>query len=259
MTLDGNLDLTANGSHVTISNGLSLNGTATLNSGGSTDAALLFSGTQTLGGTGTVLFNNSTATGGSGYPLTGMFLTANTTTLTIGPNITIHGGGAEIGQNDGGGWSSASNVSLVVQGTIDADSSGKYIYVDGSNWSDSGTAETTGGYLELVGSWTTSGALATNGGALYVEGSWSTTGTVTVNAGSLSLYGQGTWDTTAPLVAASGTTVSFDSSLALTNPITLSAPDSFSSTEGISAPAPSASPTAPPPWSAPQAVARSMM
>ncbi len=151
MTLDGNLDLTANGSHVTISNGLSLNGTATLNSGGSTDAALLFSGTQTLGGTGTVLFNNSTATGGSGYPVTGMFLTANTTTLTIGPNVTIHGGGAEIGQNDGGGWTSASNVSLVVQGTIDADSSGKYIYVDGTNWINSGTLQAqSGGTLSLV-------------------------------------------------------------------------------------------------------------
>ena len=116
------------------------NGTATLSGGGGTDAAILLSGTQTLGGTGTVLFNNSTATGNFGYPPTGMFLTANNTTVTIGPDLTLHGGGAEVGFNDGGGWTEGvNNASLVVQGTIDADSASHYIYVDATNWTNSGT------------------------------------------------------------------------------------------------------------------------
>ena len=225
ITLNGNLDLTATSSDVSITNGLTLNGTATLSNGSGTYAALLFSGTQTLGGSGSVLFNNGTVLANDNYPYTGMFLTSSNTSLTIGPNITVHGGEAEIGRSDSTAWTSATNVSLVLQGTIDADSAGETIYVDGTNWTNSGTLQTDGGSLVLEGSWTstTAAALTVNAGTLELGGTWSTTSTVTVNGGTLSVAGAGTWGTLAPVVAASGATMSFDGgSLALSSPITLS-------------------------------------
>ncbi|HEV3080665.1 MAG TPA: hypothetical protein VGY66_12835, partial [Gemmataceae bacterium] len=97
VTLNGNLDVMANGSAVTVTNGLTENGTASVGGGGGSMTALLFSGTQTLGGTGDVLLDGGTPTGNSGYPDTALVLTVSNTTLTIGAGLTVHGGRAEIG------------------------------------------------------------------------------------------------------------------------------------------------------------------
>jgi uncharacterized repeat protein (TIGR03803 family) len=229
LTLNGNLDLTTAGSTLTVTNGLTLNGIATVGGGGGGNyAALLFSGTQTLGGTGSVLFNGSTQTGLGGVPFTGLVLTVSSTTITVGPNMTLHGGRAEIGLDAAGHWAAGSNFSLVVQGTINADVVGQTLFVNGSNWSNSGTLETSGGNLRLDGSWTTSTAPVVGGGTLITLGTWTTTAGVTANAGTLSLNGTTNWTAAAPLAAASGATVSFDSgSLNLSSPLVLSGPGRF--------------------------------
>src|SRR5205085_1676893 len=61
VTVNGDLDIsTASGAFVTLTNGLTLNGTAFLgNSSGSTYGYLRFNGTQTFNGNGTVLFGGN--------------------------------------------------------------------------------------------------------------------------------------------------------------------------------------------------------
>ena len=70
--MNGDVDLSAGNTTVTVVNGLVLNGTATLGD----LSRMYFNGTQTLGGTGTVVFNDGTR----------QALVANTNnmTLTIG-------------------------------------------------------------------------------------------------------------------------------------------------------------------------------
>ena len=59
VTLNGNLDLTVGGAvNVTVTNGLILNGTASLGSNAGDWGYLRFTGSQTLGGTGSVVFGN---------------------------------------------------------------------------------------------------------------------------------------------------------------------------------------------------------
>jgi hypothetical protein len=108
VTTDANLDLTdVNGAKATITDGLTLgNGAAVLlgNGVGNTHAVLTFSGSQELGGTGTVLFGK-----------VGSFnsLSVSNGTLTLGSGITVRGSSGTI-----------SGATLINQGTIDADDSG---------------------------------------------------------------------------------------------------------------------------------------
>ena len=85
VTLNCNLGLTASSAYVSVINGLTLDGTATIggNSGNGSNW-LEFAGSQTLSGTGSIVF------GSAGY--TGLLVTQNSTTLTIGSGITVHGG-----------------------------------------------------------------------------------------------------------------------------------------------------------------------
>ena len=80
------------------------------NAAGSTYGQLFFNGTQTLGGTGTVLFgkNGSNSVYETAY---------RSSTLTIGSGITIRGSSGTIG-------SYYSSDTVVNQGTIAADDSG---------------------------------------------------------------------------------------------------------------------------------------
>ena len=75
------------------------------NASGTTSGGLIFWGTQTLGGTGTVLFGKSGSNSIRNY--------TDGTVLTIGPQITVRGSS---GSFNGG--------TLVNQGTISADDSG---------------------------------------------------------------------------------------------------------------------------------------
>lgn len=81
VTLNSNLNLSAgSGSQVTVVNGLILNGTVTLGDFGLLD----FAGTQTLAGSGQVIFQDGS--------VNAVRVTEEGSTLTIGPNITIGGG-----------------------------------------------------------------------------------------------------------------------------------------------------------------------
>jgi RHS repeat-associated protein len=187
-TLDGvtlgNLDLTA-GSLVVV-NGLTLDGTAILgDSSGSSSARLNFSGSQSLGGTGTVLF------GGSSF--NALRLTTADTTLTIGPGVTVRGRSGTIGFHSS--WGGPANVSVVNQGTILADTAGGTISIVGQGWSNTGTLQArNGGDLNLGGTFTTAGlgTFDSNGGAIRLTGTLdNTAATLAVGAatGSLTLAG----------------------------------------------------------------------
>ena len=136
VTFNNNLDLASvNGANATITGGLTLNG-ATVdlgNAAGSTYGQLYFNGTQTLGGTGTVLFGPERLQRGVRDRLP-------RGTLTIGSGITVRGSSGTIG-----GYYSSDAV--VNQGTIAADGSGglttPFVYdTDFSGGSTGSTAAT---------------------------------------------------------------------------------------------------------------------
>src|SRR5262249_17460529 len=130
---------------------------------------LAFSGSQTLGGTGTITFN----------PLGGITDTGAGNTLTIGPNVTVFG-------IDGGTIDTGSGK-FVNQATIKdtlADHNGGPLTINGTNWVNDGTIEAlTGGSIILSGSWTndapnpaatppTNPQIEANGGTISLTGTW---------------------------------------------------------------------------------------
>jgi RHS repeat-associated protein len=186
LTLNGPLDVTASNTYAVVTNGLTLNGTATLGY----QARIYFNGTQTLGGTGTVFFNNA--------QYQGLIANTNSMTLTIGPGITVRGGnqwwgdpysGSVIGYSTwlGGG----SNTSIVNLGTIGADTSGLSIDVNpNGSLTNLGTlsASNSGG-LYVNGAWTNAAAISAAGGPIYLGGTWTNSGTIKSTGGTLNLNG----------------------------------------------------------------------
>ena len=172
VTLDGNLDLaTTNGANVTVTGGLTLNGTIDLgNASGSTYGRLNFVGAQTFTGSGSVLFGGA---GSSSDQVTTAASNGDSGTLTIGAGITIHGKAGSIGN---------SSLPLINQGTIADDVSGGVLNVYGTNWTNSGPLEASGGgELVLTGTWTNSGLVQALGG-----GTLSASTPVNLSAGTLS-------------------------------------------------------------------------
>ena len=82
MTLEGDLDLSANTATLHISNGLTFNGTITLSGSG---ARLSSDTTQTIDGRGTIAFAGTT--GGTRH-----LSVEGNTTLTLGADLTVRGG-----------------------------------------------------------------------------------------------------------------------------------------------------------------------
>lgn len=112
VTADNNLDLSANnGANVNVVDGLTLNSTtiALGNAAGTTYGYLYFGNTETLGGTGTLLFGKS----GSNS----IYETGYGDTLTLGSSITVRGSSGRLG-------SYYSNSPIINQGTISADDTG---------------------------------------------------------------------------------------------------------------------------------------
>ena len=175
VTVNGNLDLSANSVTLTIKDGLVLNGTATLG-GSNAFATLHFAGTQTLGGSGTVAFAGtgyaqaSSSGGQTIFYNDGLTLDAGTA-LTIGAGITVHGQRGFVGY--GNYVAAPVGAALLIQGTVAAD-----------------VADTTGISVD-AGSWTNAGALeALNGGTLTVQNAGSGAGTLsTGDASTLTLKG----------------------------------------------------------------------
>src|SRR5207253_715565 len=99
----------------------------------------------TLAGATIVAGTNLTGTGSGG-------------TLTSGPGITVHGGTGTIGYNPN--YGGPSNVSVVNQGNILADSAGT-LTINGTSWTNPGTIQASNAAnLTLSGSWSSSGTIA---------------------------------------------------------------------------------------------------
>jgi len=89
VTIDGDFRVVA-GNGLTVKDGLTLNGTATLgDAAGSTYGYLLFNGTQTLGGNATVVFG--------GHIYNTLMANAAAMTLTIGAGVTVRGKSGYVG------------------------------------------------------------------------------------------------------------------------------------------------------------------
>ena len=160
---------------LTVTNGLTLNGTLTLQRPANyRDAVYLsFAGSQTLGGTGQVVFadpNYQPNCGGEA-----LYMQAASGTLTIGPGVTIHGQRGYVG---------TASLPLVNQGTIVADA-GYSITVQGSTFQNSGLIWAAGGTVALPTSgFQNSGTLqASSGGVLNVPQMPATAGNVVALAG----------------------------------------------------------------------------
>ena len=142
-TVDGNLDVLS--SVLVVTNGLTLNGTLRVGAtDGSTAGTVEFNGTQTLTGAGDVLLgaNSSNSVG----------LTTNTSTLTLGSGIEVHG-------NTGALYGISTDDTIVNDGTVAADGGGA-IFIGSSQrgtFENAGTVDAqsgslqTGIYLQIAG------------------------------------------------------------------------------------------------------------
>ncbi len=187
VTIEGDFEIVGNDA-VTVEDGLTLDGTATL--GDSTGYGYLyFTGTQTLGGTGTVNFATRDLCNALWVPDSG-------TTLTIGAGITVHGQYGSIGYSSYFGGSTA--VSVVNQGTIAADASGGNITIYGTGNQNSGTLQAlNGATLSLQGSsWQDSGVNYADATSTFsISGSFSNSGN------TLALTGPGTFTSSGTIQA----------------------------------------------------------
>jgi hypothetical protein len=178
ITLDGDLDVTGSTTHVTLADGLTLNGTLYLGNSNNTDFGYVtVQYTQTLTSTtrGTIRFE-----GDGEMNLVG-FMGVQ---LTLGPRITVRGSGGLI---------SSGNYAIDNQGTIMADVPGLPLALDGSGWTNSGTvAARNGGVLYATAGFTNfADGTLTGGNWLVADGSTLTivNGTVTTNAATIVLAG----------------------------------------------------------------------
>ena len=130
--------LIVNGDLVEVAGGLTVNATVTI-VGPSSPTGLHFTQTQTLNGSGSVIFNGI----GNGVITEPRLFPVNGTTLTIGPNLTISGGTGTIGQTF---------ASLVLDGNVTADASSETLVISGAPWSATGTLTAeNGATIQLSG------------------------------------------------------------------------------------------------------------
>jgi Malectin domain len=212
VTVDGNLDLAASSggqagqaAAADVVNGLVLNGTAYIgNAAGTAVAALYFANTETLSGTGTVVFgaSNSDEMGGSGIWFA-------PTTLTIGAGITIYASvgsietnatinqGAIIASPSGTACTFYVNGDVTNEGTIQAET-GETLYVYNCTNTAGATINASGATLGLSGALTNElgGSVeATNSTVTLGDPNfnsttnWSNTGSIDVRNSNLDLGG----------------------------------------------------------------------
>ena len=166
VTVNGSLDVgnSVYGAGLTVLDGLTLNGTMLV--GNPTNSAygyVNFNGTQTLGGSGTVVFGNQPS-------YNSLRLTTGGTMLTLGSGITVRGQNGWIGYDPNFGG--PQNVSVINQGIIASDSGGT-ITVNAQPLVNSGTvAMSNGGSLNLNYLTSVVGLTASGSGTLTLNGSW---------------------------------------------------------------------------------------
>jgi RHS repeat-associated protein len=179
-TIDGVLDVENSqySGFLTVVNGLTVNGTMYV--GNPTNSAaygyVTFHGTQTLSGTGTVIFGNNSNNH--------LFLDTAGTTLTIGSNLTVKGTSGIIGYNPNNG---PQNVTVVNQGTISADVAGGTVYI-ANLASNTGVIAETNSQVYLYGSFALAG-----GTFRGRSGAFNLAGTLDVGGATLDLDETGPW------------------------------------------------------------------
>ncbi len=163
VTVNGQLELPIDGAALVVTNGLTLNGTAYVGGTNGERGALFFAGTQTLGGSGEVVFGPSSANG--------VLVEQSGTTLTIGAGITIHGENGVVGAFTRLPWYSPADVMVNNQGLISADVPGGVIQLDAMPFSN-------GGFIEASNAGFVTTDLIQNGagGTLLADG-----GTIMIN------------------------------------------------------------------------------
>ena len=162
LQVDGDLSILEN-AHVTVTGGLTLNGSVQMNdstaNGGGVDATLEFSGTQTLEGTGEIVFGHCNL----GSSICNTVRPVGGGTLTVAAGITVRGEDGTLGGPDG---------TLVFLGSIEPDVVNGRIELAGliDNAGETLTVLAGPGSFALSGG-TIANATLTGSGELVVEGS----------------------------------------------------------------------------------------
>ena len=186
VTLATNVEV-PNQHQLMIRNGLTLdNATISVGATGTTrDTGVIGTGTQTLGGTGTVRFDGGDTINNAIYSTSGA--------LTLGPNVTVETGA--FGGVVGGSFEGPVGGSLVNQGTIWSRTPGQTLWMLG-DWDNNGTLKLSDGTLALGGTFTPAdiGTIDRTGGRLIVAGIVDNAGSVfqaSAATGAIELVGVG--------------------------------------------------------------------
>ena len=212
VTIDSDLTIPG-GSTLQVQGGLTLNAILTISGAATGTAQLSFLSTQTVSGTGQIAMtgvaNNSFA------------INAPNATVTLGPQITLHGWGVVGG---------LTNTTLVNQGTILADISGQTLQISTPNFTNQGVATSVNGGILNISS---SGTVQVSGGNVVLSpgiapsslivtgGSVAFPGTQPLSLQSLTLGG-GSLTGAAPVTLAGPATWTAGT-IALSAPLTISA------------------------------------
>ena len=201
-TLNGALDLASATSIERVTGGLTLQNAATISV--NNNSVLAIEGSQTLGGTGNILFGAT----GSGNRLN-IESPSGTGTLTVGPNVTIHGANGTIGGQNFEGGANA----LVNNGTINADGGGTIAVVN-APVTNNGTLRAQTGTLTLNTPLTGTGTLRVDAAGVVnlAANAPATQGTLAIGAAGATLNNgaQNITLTTDYTNASAGTGNSFD-------------------------------------------------
>ncbi len=168
VTVNGQLDVgnSYNAASLTVSNGLTLNGTMLVgNPTNNWYGGVDFAGSQTLGGSATVIFGDTSYCCPS---YNALWLSQAGTTLTLGGPVEVHGQSGTIGYSST--WNGPANVSVISEGTILADVAGGTITINGQPFLNEGNLESEGGTFALAGTNVNQGVFNVSSGAIHVTG-----------------------------------------------------------------------------------------
>ena len=221
-TLDGvalGSNLTVQGASLHVLHGLMIDASLTLSGPISQPASVLFDDTQSLSGTGEVVFASANASFATGYAGGG-----GPITLTIGSGITVHGAAGAGAFDTVRAFQPDQIVNL---GTISADVPGQTITlnaINGQQIVNQGTMTATAGTLDLLNVRNAPGATiaASGAGTVLLAGTWTNAGTLSSSNGTINLGGTfklaalGTFNRSGGAVNLSGALNNVGGTLALT-------------------------------------------
>ena len=176
-------------------NNVTLNGTAHLTN----SSSIAFEGTQSFN-SGTISFDDAT---------NNVVEMQAAGTLTLGATAAIRGNTGTIG----GSHYFGAAMTLVNQGLISAEVSGRTITIQGPSYTNAGTLQALNGSGLNVTStnWSNTGTITATNSTLSFNGTWSNTGTITANnsttnlGGAFTFAGLGTFTRTGGTVNVTGT------------------------------------------------------